>query len=57
MNKINIELDDLLLPYTFDLSIYSHIKNCNLRDHINRVGKIFIRKSKTGLYLNNTPKQ
>ncbi|MGE4518376.1 MAG: nucleotidyltransferase domain-containing protein [Desulfobacteraceae bacterium] len=45
MNKINIELDDLLLPYTFDLSIYSHIKNCNLRDHINRVGKIFYKKN------------
>lgn len=44
MNKINIELDDLFLPYTFDLSIYSHIKNCNLIDHINRVGKIFYKK-------------
>jgi predicted nucleotidyltransferase len=44
MNKINIELDDLLLPYTFELSIYSHIKNCNLIEHINRVGKIFYKK-------------
>src|SRR5437588_6571827 len=36
LNKIDIELDDLLLPYTFDLSVYSHIKNENLLDHIER---------------------
>jgi predicted nucleotidyltransferase len=29
MNKINIELDDLLLPYTFDLSIYNGPQNLN----------------------------
>ena len=41
LNKIDWELDDLLLPYTFDLSLYKHIDNPGLIDHINRVGKEF----------------
>lgn len=45
LNKIDIELDDLLLPYTFDLSIFHHIDNPDLIDHINRVGKVFYTKS------------
>ena len=40
LNRISLDLDDLLLPYTFDLSIYEHIKNPDLIDHINRVGII-----------------
>lgn len=39
--KIENELDDLLLPYKFDLSIYHHIQNEELIDHIARVGKDF----------------
>jgi predicted nucleotidyltransferase len=38
--KIENEIDDLLLPYKFDLSIFHQIKNQDLVDHINRVGKI-----------------
>lgn len=41
LNKISWELDDLLLPYTFDLSIYYHLDDPGLLDHINRVGVIF----------------
>lgn len=41
LNKISLELDDLLLPYTFDLSIYHHIQEPALIDHIQRVGKVF----------------
>ena len=44
INKISWELDDLLLPYTFDLSIYNQIQNDELLDHIERVGKIFYKK-------------
>ena len=36
--RLDTQLDDLLLPYTFDLSIYSQIDNPKLRDHIDRVG-------------------
>lgn len=34
-------LDDLLLPYTFDLAILHDIDNPDLLDHIRRVGKVF----------------
>ncbi len=45
LNKIDIDLDDLLLPYMFDISIYDHISNNDLIDHIQRVGKIFYKKN------------
>ena len=38
LNNITGKLDDLLLPYMFDVSIFSHIKNSELIDHISRVG-------------------
>jgi len=41
LHKIEDELDDLLLPYKIDLSIYHQIKNPEFLDHINRVGKVF----------------
>ena len=44
LNKISIDLDDLLLPYTFDLSIYSHIDNTDLVEHIERAGVVFYMK-------------
>jgi predicted nucleotidyltransferase len=37
---LSSKIDDLLLPYEVDLSIYDHIDNLELRDHINRVGKV-----------------
>jgi len=42
--KIENEIDDLLLPYKIDLSIYHKIENNQLVDHINRVGKVFYEK-------------
>jgi predicted nucleotidyltransferase len=39
LTRVSLELDDLLLPYLIDLSIYSHIKNGDLIEHIKRVGK------------------
>jgi len=45
LNKISLDLDDLLLPYTFDIAIYHHINNSDLTEHIKRVGKIFYRKT------------
>ncbi len=44
LNKISNALDDLLLPYTFDLSIFHHITNSDLLNHIERVGKVFYRR-------------
>ncbi len=44
LNKISLDFDDLLLPYTFDLSIYHHITNPDLINHIERVGKVFYKR-------------
>lgn len=43
LNKISLDIDDLLLPYTFDLSIFDQIENQDLIDHIARIGIVFYR--------------
>jgi len=44
INSLLIEIDDLLLPYTFDVSIFNQISNSGLVEHIGRVGKVFYEK-------------
>ena len=44
--KILDGLDDLLLPWMVDLSIFSTIDNDKLREHIERVGKVFYQRQK-----------
>ncbi|WP_422134119.1 nucleotidyltransferase domain-containing protein [Endozoicomonas sp. ALD040] len=39
--KIDDALDNLLLPYSFDLSILEDIDNPALVEHIQRVGRLF----------------
>jgi len=46
LNQISLDLDELLLPYTFDLSIYHHIQQPDLIDHILRVGEVFYRRGR-----------
>lgn len=46
--EIELELDDLLLPYKFDISIYHTLSSSELVDHINRVGQLFFQKEKAG---------
>ena len=41
LNRVATALDDLDLPYTFDVSLLAQIDNDNLRDHISRVGVEF----------------
>jgi len=41
LNKINLEIDDRSLPYTFDISIFDQISNPDLVDHIKRRGVVF----------------
>ncbi len=43
--KIMQELDDLLLPYTIDLSICSMINDPALTEHIQRVGMTFYERA------------
>jgi len=41
LSSIEDKIDDLLLPYSFDISIFSDIDNPDLIDHMNRIGVIF----------------
>ena len=43
--NIFFDLDDLPIPYSFDLSIFSKLDHEDLKDHINRVGKVFFERS------------
>ncbi|MFC5284781.1 nucleotidyltransferase domain-containing protein [Pedobacter alpinus] len=43
--KVVEALDELYLPYTFDVSISSHINNSGLLDHIERVGLVIYQKA------------
>ncbi|OGS34046.1 MAG: hypothetical protein A2293_01035 [Elusimicrobia bacterium RIFOXYB2_FULL_49_7] len=46
LGRIMSALDDALLPYTVDLSIYALLANSELREHIDRVGRIFYERLK-----------
>ncbi|MBU3944568.1 MAG: hypothetical protein KKB91_09100 [Proteobacteria bacterium] len=46
------EINDLLLPYTFDLSIFNHISDSDVVEHIQRAGITFYEKG--GQALNKT---
>ncbi|MCH7414881.1 nucleotidyltransferase domain-containing protein [Belliella sp. R4-6] len=43
--EIEFALDDLMLPYKFDVSTYHDISNPDLLGHIDRVGKVFYSKN------------
>ena len=45
------ELDELLLPYTIDLSILGMIRHVPLREHIERVGQEFYHRQGAGVAL------
>lgn len=42
--KIMEEIDELLLPYSFDLSIFHNISDPDLIEHVQRVGLTFYEK-------------
>ena len=42
--SISIALDDLLLPYTIDLSRHESLDNAELREHIKRVGVVLYQQ-------------
>lgn len=43
--RIMNEIDDLLLPYTIDLSIFNYISDPEVIEHIERVGVTFYEKA------------
>ena len=44
LGQIRGELEDGLLPYTFDVSIMAQITQTDLIDHIRRVGVVFYER-------------
>ncbi len=42
--RIMDDLDDLLLPYSFDLSLFHDIEDPEVVEHIQRVGKLFYER-------------
>jgi predicted nucleotidyltransferase len=44
LGDIADEIDDLLLPYMVDLSVFDHIDNAALREHIERVGRVLYER-------------
>ena len=38
VNRLASDIDDLLLPYQFDISLFTSLKNKDLIEHIERVG-------------------
>jgi len=47
LGDIDAALDDLLLPYEIDLSIYEQLDHAELVAHIDRVGRVIYQKSQT----------
>jgi type I restriction enzyme S subunit len=45
LDEIITELDDLLLPYRIDLSIFDAIDHAKLREHIERIGVVFYQRA------------
>ena len=41
-------LDDLMLPYTIDLSVFNELNHAKLREHIERVGVLFYQRANHG---------
>ena len=44
LSSIESDIDDLFLPYSFDISIFKDIDNPDLVEHINRVGVVLYEK-------------
>ncbi len=42
--ELSVKIDDLLMPYLVDLSIFDHIENEDLVEHIKRVGKVVYKR-------------
>ncbi len=49
LSRIIDELDELLLPYSFDLSLYKDITDTSVQDHIARVGQEFYHREQVSV--------
>lgn len=46
LSKIETDIDDLLTPYMFDVSVFKELNSPDLENHINRIGVTFYRRQK-----------
>ncbi len=53
--RIINKLDDLLLPYTIDVSIFNNITDSDVVEYIQRVGVIFYDKTKDKISYSDEP--
>ena len=44
LGDIEQSLDDLLLPYEIDLSLYAQLNHAELTEHIDRVGQVIYQR-------------
>ncbi len=44
--RIETDLDDRMLPYKIDLSVFHQIENLDLVKHVEKVGLVFYQKAK-----------
>lgn len=44
IKQIAYEIDELETPYMFDITDYKTIQNADLKEHIDRVGKVFFER-------------
>ena len=45
ISKIKNEIEESSIPYKTDIQMFDDIKNVSLIDHIDRVGKVFYKRS------------
>jgi predicted nucleotidyltransferase len=45
LTLLSLEIDELLLPYSFDISIFGRLNNAELIEHIQRRGVVLYEKS------------
>lgn len=45
VNSITLQLEKLMLPYIFDISLFRQITNPDLTAHINRAGIVFYKSN------------
>src|SRR5574344_2024109 len=44
ISKIKYQIDELPMPYMFDITDYNTISNAKLKEHIEKFGKTFYKK-------------
>ncbi len=44
--SLSVKLDELDLPWTFDILDYKSLENADLKEHIDRIGQVFYLKEK-----------